>query len=117
MKKYWGIVLLLAQSTWAAAPLTTAEFKQQTKVYYDDLEFKLADLNYAVDQKQHPSILIQKSCRYSTALKGLKDFAQKNKHLAFAQQEYIFVSQLDNGFNQSLADLGTTYNKSCMQNN
>lgn len=113
MKKTWGVALfLLAQTVWAA-PLTTDQFKQQTKAYYDDLEFKLADLNYAVDQKQHQSILIQKACRYSTALKGLKGFAQKNKHLAFAQEEYVFVSQLDDGFNQSLLDLGTTFEKGC----
>ena len=113
MKKLVGVtVLLLAQSVWSA-PLTTEQFKQQTKAHYDDLEFKLADLNYAVDQKQHPSILIQKACRYSTALKGLKSFAQKNKHLTFAQEEYVFVSQLDDGFNQSLLDLGTTYEKGC----
>ena len=113
MKKTWGVVLfLLAQNVWAA-PLTIDQFKQQTKAYYDDLEFKLADLNYAVDQKQHPTILIQKACRYSTALKGLKSFAQKNKHLTFAQEEFAFVSQLDDGFNQSLHDLGTSYEKGC----
>lgn len=113
MKKIWGVALFLLAQTVLAAPLTTDQFKQQTKAYYDDLEFKLADLNYAVDQKQHPSILIQKACRYSTALKGLKSFAEKNKHLTFAQEEYVFVSQLDEGFNQSLADLGTSYAKGC----
>ncbi|ANF83115.1 hypothetical protein A3K93_06470 [Acinetobacter sp. NCu2D-2] len=57
--------------------------------------------------------MIKKACSYSTSLKNLKAFSKKNQHLAFAQEEYTFVSQLDDGFNQSLAELGTSYETGC----
>ena len=113
MKTIWGVLMIFISQNLSAAPLKIEQFKQQNKAYYADAELKLADLNQALDQKQHPSILIEKACAYSTSLKNLKAFSKKNQHLAFAQEEYAFVSQLDDGFKQSLAELGTSYETGC----
>ena len=114
MKKYLFVLALFTTQYAVAAQLSLAEFKQQTNVHYTELEMKQADLNTALDQKQHPDILIEKACVYSTGLKQLKTFAQKNQHLKYAQEEFVFVSQLDDSFDRSIQELGTSYEKSCL---
>ena len=115
MKLGLAILLLLLQQTAWAGNLTLAEFKQQTQLHYADLDMKQAALNSALDQKQHPQILVEKACAYSNGLKRLKAFAQQNSQLPYAQEEFVFVSQLDKNFNQSLQDLGTSYEKGCLK--
>ena len=115
MKKYLLMSALLVSQYAMAAQLSLAEFKQQTNLQYADLELKQAHLNTALDQKKHPQILIEKACAYSTGLKRLKAFAQANRHLDYAKEEFTFIGQLDENFNQSLEELGTSYNKSCIQ--
>ena len=106
-------ILGLSVSAWAK-PLSQAEFKAQTKQKYDELELKLAVLNSSVDRREHPALMIAKACEYATGLKQLKYLSEQNLHLATAQDEFRFVSTLDNQFTQSLQDLGTTYEPGCV---
>lgn len=113
--KYWILIALCTVSTtlWAK-PLTQAEFKAQVRQYYDSLEVKLAQLNESVDRRDHPSLMIAKACEYASGLKQLKQLAQNHQYLSAAQDELEFVNQLDQGFDRSLQDLGTTYAASCI---
>lgn len=106
-------ILGLSVSAWAK-PLSQAEFKVQTKQKYDELELKLAVLNSSVDRREHPALMIAKACEYASGLKQLKHLSEQNLHLAVAQDEFQFVSTLDNQFAQSLQDLGTTYETGCV---
>ena len=58
--------------------------------------------------------MIAKACEYATGLKQLKYLSEQNLHLATAQDEFRFVSTLDNQFTQSLQVLGTTYETGCV---
>lgn len=104
----------ISVASWAK-PLTQAEFKAQVKQHYDALELKQTALNVSVDRRDHPSIMIAKACDYSKGLKQLKQFSEQNLHLAEARDELKFVSSLDTNFNQSLLDLGTTYETGCLK--
>lgn len=115
MKKSLLLVVLLSSQCVMAAQLSLVEFKQKTNLHYADLERKQADLNQALNQKQHPKVLIEKACVYSTGLKQLKAFAQENNQLDYAREEFVFISQLDESFNQSLQDLGISYEKGCLK--
>jgi hypothetical protein len=115
MKKNILLIGLIIGQQAIASQLSLAEFKQQTKLYYADLEVKQTALNTALDQKQHPNVLIEKACSYSTGLKQLKAFAKENRQLDYAQEEFVFVRELDERFNQSLQDLGTSYEKGCLK--
>ncbi|ATO21067.1 hypothetical protein BS636_12070 [Acinetobacter sp. LoGeW2-3] len=59
--------------------------------------------------------MIAKACDYSKGLKQLKHLSEQNLHLAEAKDELQFISSLDIGFNQSLQDLGTTYETGCVK--
>ena len=115
MKKYALVLLFAVAQSALAVPLTLAEFKQQSNQHYSTLESKQAALNSALDQKQHPSVLIEKACSYSMGLKAFKNFAKQNQHLTYAQEEYAFIQQLDEKFDLSLNDLGTSYEKGCLK--
>ena len=106
-------IMGLSVSIWAK-PLSHTEFKAQTKQQYDELELKLAVLNSSVDHREHPMLMIAKACEYAAGLKQLKQLSEQNLHLAAAQDELQFVSTLDEGFAQSLQDLGTTYETGCI---
>ncbi len=88
-------ILGLSVSAWAK-PLSQAEFKAKTKQKYDELELKLTVLNSSVDRHEHPALMIAKACEYATGLKQLKYLSEQNLHLATAQDEFRFVSTLDN---------------------
>ncbi len=116
MKKLFLTVGLLGISvTICAKPLTQTEFKAQVKQHYDALELKQALLNISVDQREHPSLMIAKACDYASGLKQLKQLSEHNQHLPEAREELQFISSLDNGFNQSLQELGTTYETGCLK--
>ena len=116
MKKLMLVIGLvgLSATIWAK-PLSSAEFKFQVKQHYDALELKQAALNVSVDRREHPAIMIAKTCEYSKGLKQLKHFSEQNLYLAEAKDELQFVHLLDTSFNQSFIDLGTTYEKGCLK--
>lgn len=116
MKKLMLVIGLvgLSATIWAK-PLSSVEFKSQVKQHYDALELKQAALNVSVDRREHPAIMIAKTCEYSKGLKQLKHFSEQNLHLAEAKDELQFVHLLDTSFNQSFIDLGTTYEMGCLK--
>ena len=114
MNKFGIFLLAVGCSTllWAK-PLTQAEFKAEVKRQYNEIENKQAILSRALDEKEHPTSLVRKACDYSISLKTLKQFSKNNLHLAEAKDELKFMTELDQHFDQSLADLGATFDKDC----
>ncbi|MFV5491924.1 hypothetical protein [Acinetobacter sp. ASP199] len=104
----------LSATVWAK-PLSQTEFKSQVKQHYDALELKQAALNLSLDRREHPSLMIAKACDYAKGLKEVKRLSEQNLHLAEAKDELQFISSLDTSFNQSLIDLGTTYETGCLK--
>ena len=114
MRYIMAMVLAVVAGGVQAAAMTDIQFKQQAKLYLDDLELKQAALNLVVTQMQHPSIMVARACDYSKGLKAFKQFSKENLHLKQAKDDYQFISQLDRQFDQSLMDLGTTYETGCV---
>lgn len=113
----WGMACTIFLSLVAhASKLTQAEYNIQVKGMYRELERLQLDLNRSLDQKKHPKVLIEKSCVYVTQLKKLEALSLENLALNKAQEDAQFIGGLIQDFDQSFADLGTTYQKSCQRN-
>lgn len=114
MKITWILCLgvLFSQSTFAEQ-LTQSQYDIKVKQFYNALETKQADLNRALDKRDSLDSILKKSCEYATYMRNLEKLSLENIHLRKAQDEVNFIRGLIQNFDQSLADLGTTYNRSC----
>lgn len=116
LSRLGAMTILVALSTLTKAQdLTQTEYNLKVKQAYRQLERAQLDLNRVLDQKKHSKLIIEKSCLYVNQLKSLNQFSLDNIHLDQAQDEVQFTAKLIQNYEQSFADLGTTYQESCQK--
>ena len=104
--------LFLSQVTMSAG-MTEYQYEVKARQVYDLLNRTQKDLSDALDQRAPNAVILTKTCTYASNLRYLEKVSLENLRLKKAQEDADFMRQLIVMFDQSFADLSTTYERAC----